>query len=551
MESRKGMKHHFRTWLSRIIVGAAVLTSTSLLGAESSSALIKNGDFEQSKDGRPVGWGSPKGVVSYPTEDGNTFMRISAPVPDKMNMYYGYLPLPKGSKAAELSWRWRVTDLKPGEKAWFDARILIKFMDAGGNKIAGSIPTVYTRKSTSGWQDRSIRFMIPDDAVKLEFMPALFNVKSGILDLDDFVMKSADVGDLEKEAKAKADQAAKMHVDAERPKPANWPPMLHVQGNRLVDPKGNEVWLQGVNVPSLDWSARGENVLKSTQVAIEQWKANVIRLPVKESYWFAEGKDGDAYKKLVDDVVNFAANRGAYVVIDLHRFLAPKQEFSDFWKECATKYKNHPAVLFDLMNEPHGTSWEVWRNGGRVGAPAEVDQAAFLTKEEKDSNKNFDSIGMQALVDVVRGVGAMNVVAVGGLDYAYDLSGILNGYAVNDDPKANGVMYSTHVYPWKRSWQKCFLDVAKQYPILVGEVGADEKKMSFMPASQQEDWQTWVPRMLATIQTERLNWTAWCFYPGANPRMLRDWDYNPTPFWGIQAKEALSGKKFIDNTPIR
>ena len=78
---------------------------------------------------------------------------------------------------------------------------------------------------------------------------------------------------------------------------------------------------------------------------------------------------------------------------------------------------------------------------------------------------------------------------------AYDLSGVLNGYAL-EDASGNGIMYSTHVYPWKKGWQKSFLDAAAKYPIFVGEVGADVKKMDFLPLEVQEDPYTWVPDML-------------------------------------------------------
>ena len=83
-----------------------------------------------------------------------------------------------------------------------------------------------------------------------------------------------------------------------------------------------------------------------------------------------------------------AASRGAYVAIDLHRFGAPTDDSVDFWKEAAARYKNHPAVLFDLFNEPHDISWEVWRNGGTV--------------EDKKQRTAYESPGMQRLVDAVR-----------------------------------------------------------------------------------------------------------------------------------------------------
>jgi hypothetical protein len=105
-------------------------------------------------------------------------------------------------------------------------------------------------------------------------------------------------------------------------------------------------------------------------------------------------------------------------------------------------------------------------------------------------------------------------------------------------------MYSSHVYPWKSDWQGKFLDAAAKYPLFLGEVGADEKKMDFIPPDRQEDPNTWAPDVLGVIQKYRLNWTAWDFHPKSTPRVILDWDYTPTPFWGVCVKRALAGEQF-------
>ena len=94
-------------------------------------------------------------------------------------------------------------------------------------------------------------------------------------------------------------------------------------------------------------------------------------------------------------MITLVANCGACVLLGLHRFRAPKQEHTDFWKHAATKFKDHPAVLFDLFNEPHGTSWEVWRDGGFVSEKKKpADEDAFLSAEEKaKAAPGFQSIG--------------------------------------------------------------------------------------------------------------------------------------------------------------
>jgi endoglucanase len=338
-------------------------------------------------------------------------------------------------------------------------------------------------------------------------------------------------------------------VPAEPPQRDRWPQELRVKGNQVLTGDGNPIWLQGVNVVSLEWSAGGEQVMKAALVATEQWNANIIRLPVAQKWWFGKGpgqKDGGAgYRQLVDEVVNLVANRGKYVLLDLHQFGAPRQEHADFWKDAATRYKDHPSLLFDLFNEPHGMSWEVWRNGGEVKEktkPGEED--AFLSPEEKARiAETRRSIGMQRLLDTVRETGARNVVLVGGLDYAYDLSGIANGYAL-EEKGGNGIILSTHIYPWKKGWAEKVLVVAREYPILVGEVGAGAKKMEWLPAEYQEDAVTWVPEMIGFIQKYKFHWTAFAFHPKAGPAMLEDWSYRPNATWGAFVRRAFAGEQF-------
>jgi len=314
---------------------------------------------------------------------------------------------------------------------------------------------------------------------------------------------------------------------------------LRVRGNALVTDAGEEVWLQGINVPSLEWSAEGENVLRSAKVAVRDWGANVIRLPVSHRFWF--GEDGSGYRELIQKVVEQIANDGAYVILDLHHYRAVTARDLAFWREAAFVFKNHPAVIFDILNEPHGISWEVWRDGGWVEPLVDVEED--FEGEGSRTGEGFHSPGMQAVVEVIRATGAGNVLIAGGLDWAYDLRGIREGYAL-EDPSGRGIVYATHVYPWKRDWEEMFLETARLYPVIVSEVGADDLKVDWLPPEAQEDPATWVPDFLGLVQNQRLHWVAWCFHPEAWPRMLQNWDYEPTPFWGEPVRRALGGEGF-------
>jgi endoglucanase len=311
-------------------------------------ALITNGDFEKPNKAGDFAADWPKSGTWGTDADGNRFLRLQTTESGKTAMVFRSLTLPAGVQAFELSFRWRITDLKPGDMPWFDARIMLDVKDAAGNKLKPQPSPPYSRKNTAdgAWAERTTSFLVPEGGVTLDLMPSLFQVQAGTLDIDDIVLKPTDPVAIVAKQKEHEAVVAKSRVPTEETNKANWPAELRAEGNRLVTVKGGkELWLQGLNVPSLEWSLTGEQVLKSTVVGIEQWKGNVIRLPVKEEYWFGrkgQTDGGKAYRDVVDQVITLASNRGAYVVLDLHRYRAPKQEYLEFWTDAATRYKTTP-----------------------------------------------------------------------------------------------------------------------------------------------------------------------------------------------------------------
>jgi hypothetical protein len=330
--------------------------------------------------------------------------------------------------------------------------------------------------------------------------------------------------------------------------PAVAPPELKVAGTRLVTDKGDRVRLRGVNCASMEWTSDGEgHVLDTVKVAIKDWHVNVIRLPLAQDRWFGkapEQKDeGKAYRELVKKVVDFCSENNTYVILDLHwsnggewgknigqRSLPDKNSLT-FWKEVAPAYKNHPAVVFDLYNEPFGVTWDEWKTGGKVTERAGRRGGPPLA---------YDAVGMPALLDAVRATGAKNVVVVGGLDWSYDLSGFLKGYAVAD-PAGRGVVYANHAYPNKGDtvpkWVAKVKAAAETVPVLVGEFGAEQTGPSSPPPGVNAE--AWVKAVLAALEENEWDWVAWDLHPRAGPRLVSDWNYTPTPAFGAHVKEVL------------
>jgi len=542
-------------WLSSLLSMASAGES---LPAPSPAAppMISNGDFEK-EDGKgwPADWPRPAEGVTWREEQGNHYLHFETSRPSQfLKIQRTIIPRP-GDKAYRLTVRARYRKMHYGPEMWYDGRIILTFKDRDGKEIKPKPSDPHWNKGSKDWDNYSTEFLVPDGAVELLVMPSLIRVASGTLDLDDIAMEPIPAGPLIEKRKldaARAAEAVAQQIAGVKakvpPAPADqFPSMLHVDGNQLLNADGKPVWLQGVAIPSLEWCEGGEHIVQSTEIAIRDWKANCIRLPLKAEFWFGKGPyrhDGGAqYKQIVDDAMNLCAANGTYLVIDLHGFNAPDQEAVKFWEEAAERYKNNPAVLFELFNEPFNISWEIWRNGGTVVPPKKYADAPVADQEQP---RAFKSVGMQKLVDTVRATGAKNVVIAGGLDWGYDLSGVVKEFTLKEHNGGHGIMYSSHIYPWKKDWQKSTLDAAARYPVFIGEVGTppDYNGFQFIKPEERHPLEGWAEDVLGLIQKYKLNWTGWSFHSKAGPCLLSGSDYTPTPYWGAYVKEALAGKPF-------
>lgn len=313
---------------------------------------------------------------------------------------------------------------------------------------------------------------------------------------------------------------------------------LHTKGNRVLDTAGKPIQLYGVNIASLEWKNDGDHVEESVHRAISDWKVNLIRLPLAQDRWFGKVPDqtdgGAAYRALVDKLVDICAAAQVYLDLDLHwsdcgiwvneggrlgQHNMPDAHSVDFWRDLATRYRNQPNVVFGLYNEPHDVSFAVWRDGGRitdVPARQNPDQTAVT----------YEAAGLQQLHDTVRATGATNLVSISGLDWGYDLSGVLRGHAI----KGANLVYETHPYPNKKNWDWNFGNASWKYPVYVGEWGFGERDANTLE---------YASRLMRYVQKHKLSWTAWDLHTAAGPTLIKNWRYEPTVF-GEFVKEQLA-----------
>ena len=339
---------------------------------------------------------------------------------------------------------------------------------------------------------------------------------------------------------------------------------LFVKGNKVFNRKGEQVLLTGVNCASLEWLSNPEKLVQTVKVALDDWNANIIRLPLSQDRWFGFGGDqvgedetGERYRAIVDTIITEIAARNKYIILDLHRsncgswgeFISgnmPDMNSLVFWKEMARRYGNHPNVLFGIFNEPFKVSWECWRDGGEITveyAPQNIGNQIMRDESGEPvlEKITFQSPGLQKMVDTVRACGAKNIVIVAGLDWGYELDGVDKGYTI-DQRDGNGLILDSHEYPWKRldNWDELVDVVNDRYPILIGECGHYGENVEVYEGPQREPSNIWVPRLLDWVQKNGYHITAWDFHHEAGPSLIKNLDnFEPTEFWGVYFKEFL------------
>jgi hypothetical protein len=359
-------------------------------------------------------------------------------------------------------------------------------------------------------------------------------------------------------AAERADIVARTGADQAPTALAKAPLPLSVSGTRILNSSNQPVTLRGVNVASMEWSSHGEGrLLESIKTAIGDWKVNVIRLPLAQDRWFGKGPeqkdDGTAYRALVKEAVDACSTRNCYIVLDLHwsdcgewgtniaQHSMPDKNSVVFWQDCATAYKNHPAVIYDLYNEPHDVSWDIWLNGGTVTDKPNTRRGG--------PPRTFQAVGMQKLLDTVRATGARNVAIAGGLDWAYSFSGILDGRQLSD-PQGNGVIYANHAYNNKGHsadvWIARMEEAAAKLPVIVSEfggLGGPNRRLGRFgsAAATNRTGDDWLLHVIQALQDHNWSWIAWDLHPSAGPTLISGWDYSPTPDFGVFVKQALAG----------
>jgi hypothetical protein len=353
---------------------------------------------------------------------------------------------------------------------------------------------------------------------------------------------------------------------------ATLPLSLKVVGNNLVNEKGTVVRLYGANRAGGEYACaqgwgifEGETSLTSAQ-AIKNWHANTVRLPLNEDCWLGINGvkpefSGVNYQNAVKAYVKTLHDAGLYVILDLHwtapgsvkaisqQPMADAAHSIDFWKSVATTFKADQGVVFELFNEPVLWYWtqdpvtKQWKKLNYFKNPAQDPWACwlngctlskyYLSNDANTGNLEWNSAGMQTLVNAVRSTGAKNVILVAGLDWANDLSGWLSHKPV--DP-LNSIAAAWHAYPASgcrdtTCWNAQVAPVALKVPVVTTEVGDNVCSTA-----------NYLPVLLPWANSKKISYLGWTWNVWSSSCenvLIKDYAGTPTSNMGTYVKNMF------------
>lgn len=150
--------------------------------------------------------------------------------------------------------------------------------------------------------------------------------------------------------------------------------------------------LPGINLPTAGYNSatipgrHGFNYLWPTPDEIERFSNAGFKVMRIAFLWERmqpqlNGDLSESEAKRLDDIVAKAEKLNVHILLDLHNYGAFKgkligagevtsSDFANIWKRLASRYKQHPNVIYGLMNEPNKQTTTQWAAIAQEGIAA-------------------------------------------------------------------------------------------------------------------------------------------------------------------------------------
>ncbi len=291
---------------------------------------------------------------------------------------------------------------------------------------------------------------------------------------------------------------------------------IKVSGNKFTDLSGNPVQLIGSNFSGLEngpnpsyWPAFANSTLDFYQ-SLKNYQGsgiNVIRLQLNTAYWlgYACGFSTSDYQAAVQNVVAKATQAGLYTILVAHwdmpningvgvcphgqSGMPSADHVPAFWKSVADVFRDNPAVMFELFNEPYGanttTEWtmsgddSILANGGTLSALVyQYNDGGNITM--MTHNQPYQVAGEIGLLKTIRAEGATNVVLASAGYWDGAVQEWLNIYNSNGNPDPLKQFAATwHDYPgWTGGPSYALAILAAGYPLVLTETWGFDANMN-------------------------------------------------------------------------
>jgi endoglucanase len=246
------------------------------------------------------------------------------------------------------------------------------------------------------------------------------------------------------------------------------PPRLHVDGNKVKDPNGNNVILRGVCTIDLgqleEWQGGALNMIDrltnkdDTQGNSPGWYTKIIRIMIAPpdstdpagSWPHPFNKDNNDLYNILRTFVDYCGEKEVYVSIDWHYCANTYDHItstSEFWTYMAPRFKDDTHVIYELFNEPINN----------IGS-----DSANWTSVKTD---------METWIGIVRASAPDTLIFVGTPRWCQII-----GPTATDPVDDVNVVYITHIYPYhwlsgNQYYRDNITAAAAVHPVILGEWG--------------------------------------------------------------------------------
>ncbi|MFD9700580.1 cellulase family glycosylhydrolase [Lentzea sp. NPDC059081] len=256
--------------------------------------------------------------------------------------------------------------------------------------------------------------------------------------------------------------------------------LLRVCGVQLCNQYGKPIQLRGMSTHGIQWY---HQCAKSAwwDALVNDWNADFIRVAM---YIQEDGYETDPRKftDLMHGYIEEATRRGIYVLVDWHQLSPGDPNYNlarakTFFTEIAQRHKDKTNIIYDIANEPNGTSW------ARVKSYAEQ------------------------MIPVIRNIDPDSLIVSGTNGWS------TFGHSDGEDPSvvlgnkvnATNFMYSFHFYA--NSHKQAYIDVlnrvSSEVPVFVTEFGTQTAS-----GGGSNDFTT-SQKYLDLMASKKISWANW------------------------------------------